>query len=71
MITMKMYCGEAYRDVRGFAEDNGGEKSFNNCFTRLLQIATNYERDENSDIIIVVAKDWAKHSGPFLMASSG
>ena len=62
MITMKMYCGEAYRDVRGFAEDNGGEKSFNNCFTRLLQIATNYERDENSDIIIVVAKDWAKHS---------
>jgi len=62
MITMKMYCGAAYREVRAFAENNASEKSFNNCFTRLLQIATNYERDENSDIIIVVEKDWAKHS---------
>jgi len=62
MITMKMYCGAAYREVRAFAESTASEKSFNNCFTRLLQIATNYERDENSDIIIVVEKDWSKHS---------
>lgn len=68
MITMCFSDSKQYREARGFAEDVMAEESFNAAFTRILQIAANYDRSDDlthCSVKVNIGKDWAKWSFAF------
>lgn len=68
MITIRIDCNQEYKDARAFAESVMADESFNGAFTRILQIAANFDHSTDEryhSVVVNVGKDWAKWSFAF------
>lgn len=68
MITINIHDAKEYREARAFAESVMADESFNDAFTRILHIATNFDRSDDDhyhSVVVHIGSDWAKWSFSF------